>query len=101
RHTRSNRDWSSDVCSSDLAVSASDRSSRERAFSFVGRVMITPVLPRPRLRRLVQLYVGLVLFGLSGALLVHAELGAMPWDVLHRSGGRREGNAGSGVGAGC
>jgi len=65
-------------------VSASDRSSRERAFSFVGRVMITPVLPRPRLRRLVQLYVGLVLFGLSGALLVHAELGAMPWDVLHQ-----------------
>lgn len=46
--------------------------------------MLTPVLPRPRLRRLVQLYAGLVLFGLSGALLVHAELGAMPWDVLHQ-----------------
>ena len=46
--------------------------------------MITPVLPRPRLRRLVQLYTGLTLFGLSGALLVHAELGAMPWDVLHQ-----------------
>lgn len=53
--------------------------------------MITPVLPRPRLRRLVRLYVGLVLFGLSGALLVHAELGAMPWDVLHQGLSRQTG----------
>lgn len=65
-------------------MSATHRPLRERASSFAGRVMITPVLPRPRLRRLVQLYTGLTLFGLSGALLVHAELGAMPWDVLHQ-----------------
>jgi uncharacterized membrane protein YczE len=46
---------------------------------------------RPRLthpgdlaRRLVVLYVGLVLFGVSMALLVEARLGLMPWDVLHQ-----------------
>nr|WP_202423315.1 hypothetical protein [Nocardiopsis alba] len=44
--------------------------------------MITPVLPRPRLRRLAQLYLGLYLYGLSGALLIRSDLGAMPWDVL-------------------
>ncbi|MEV2278731.1 hypothetical protein AB0I72_24405 [Nocardiopsis sp. NPDC049922] len=42
------------------------------------------LVPRPRARRLAQLYLGLVLYGLSGALLVRAELGAMPWDVLHQ-----------------
>ena len=35
-------------------------------------------------RRLVQLYVGLVLFGVSMALLVRSRLGNMPWDVLHQ-----------------
>ncbi len=34
-------------------------------------------------RRLVQLTVGLALFGVSIALMVDATLGAMPWDVLH------------------
>ncbi|MFC3996467.1 YitT family protein [Nocardiopsis sediminis] len=48
------------------------------------RVFITPFLPRPRLRRLVRLYAGLYLYGLSGALLIAADLGAMPWDVLHQ-----------------
>jgi uncharacterized membrane protein YczE len=32
----------------------------------------------------VQLYVGLVLYGVSMALLVRAGLGVMPWDVLHQ-----------------
>lgn len=36
------------------------------------------------LRRLVQLYVGLVLYGISGAMLVLAGLGLFPWDVLHQ-----------------
>lgn len=43
--------------------------------------------PRPsrRLaRRLTQLYAGLALYGISMALLVRAELGVMPWDVLHQ-----------------
>ncbi|TDE09126.1 hypothetical protein E1269_15550 [Jiangella asiatica] len=35
-------------------------------------------------RRLVQLYAGLVLYGFSMALLVEADLGLDPWDVLHQ-----------------
>jgi uncharacterized membrane protein YczE len=35
-------------------------------------------------RRLVQLYAGLLLYGVSMALLVRSELGVMPWDVLHQ-----------------
>lgn len=35
------------------------------------------------IRRLVQLYVGLVLYGVSMAMLVLSSLGNMPWDVLH------------------
>lgn len=31
-----------------------------------------------------QLYAGLVVYGLSMALLVRSELGVMPWDVLHQ-----------------
>jgi uncharacterized membrane protein YczE len=34
-------------------------------------------------RRLVQLYVGLAIYGLSLALMVRAELGLDPWDVFH------------------
>ena len=35
------------------------------------------------LRRLLQLYIGLVRYGVSTALFVHAKLGADPWDVFH------------------
>lgn len=35
-------------------------------------------------RRLGQLYAGLVLYGVSMALLVRSSLGVMPWDVLHQ-----------------
>ncbi|MFD7748845.1 YitT family protein [Streptomyces sp. NPDC059698] len=35
-------------------------------------------------RRLVQLYVGLALYGASSALLVRAGLGLEPWGVLHQ-----------------
>lgn len=35
-------------------------------------------------RRLVQLYLGLVLFAVSMALFIRADLGVMPWDVLHQ-----------------
>jgi uncharacterized membrane protein YczE len=34
-------------------------------------------------RRLPQLYLGLVLYGVSLALMVRADLGLAPWDVLH------------------
>ncbi|MGY1697219.1 YitT family protein [Geodermatophilus sp. SYSU D00814] len=46
-------------------------------------------LPGPR--RLVQLYAGLVLYGLSMALLVRSGLGVMPWDVLHQGLARQLG----------
>ncbi|HVM27762.1 MAG TPA: hypothetical protein VM433_08820 [Mycobacteriales bacterium] len=35
-------------------------------------------------RRLLQLYAGLLLYGFSLALLVEADLGLAPWDVLHQ-----------------
>jgi uncharacterized membrane protein YczE len=35
-------------------------------------------------RRLVQLCLGLLLYGASMALLVRSRLGVMPWDVLHQ-----------------
>ena len=35
-------------------------------------------------RRLVQLYLGLVLYGFSASLLVLSGLGLSPWDVLHQ-----------------
>ena len=44
-----------------------------------------PALPR----RLVQLYLGLVGYGVSMALLVRCSLGVMPWDVLHQGLARR------------
>ena len=34
-------------------------------------------------RRLPQLYAGLVLYGLSIAMMVRGHLGVAPWDVLH------------------
>ena len=35
-------------------------------------------------RRLVQLYIGLVIYGISSALLVRSRLGLDPWDVFHQ-----------------
>ncbi|MFD5899345.1 YitT family protein [Streptomyces sp. NPDC060366] len=46
---------------------------------------ITPALRGKRLpRRLIQLYVGLTLYGVSSALLVRGGLGLEPWGVLHQ-----------------
>jgi uncharacterized membrane protein YczE len=42
-------------------------------------------------RRLTRLYAGLVLFGLSVALMVAARLGLDPWDVFHQGLARRTG----------
>src|SRR5207302_4093003 len=48
--------------------------------------------PASELRnRLVRLYVGLVGFGVSLALMVRARLGLGPWDVLHQGVSRRTG----------
>jgi uncharacterized membrane protein YczE len=55
------------------------------------------VLPSPtgrRLpRRLVQLYAGLALYGVSMALIVRSTLGNMPWDVLHQGLAERTGRS--------
>ncbi|GGN37959.1 membrane protein YczE [Streptomyces fuscichromogenes] len=42
-------------------------------------------------RRLVQLYAGLTLYGVSSALLVEAGLGLEPWGVLHQGLARHTG----------
>ena len=48
----------------------------EGHFGDTGRVLLA--------RRLVQLYVGLVLFGVSVAMVIRGALGNAPWDVLHQ-----------------
>lgn len=53
--------------------------------------MLQPIA-RDRLpRRLLQLYAGLVLYGVSMALMVRSALGVMPWDVLHQGLSRQLG----------
>src|SRR6516162_2315015 len=42
-------------------------------------------------RRLIQLFAGLVLYGVSDAMLLLAGLGVDPWDVLHQGLARRTG----------
>jgi uncharacterized membrane protein YczE len=44
-------------------------------------------------RRLAQLYIGLLVYGLSSALQVRATLGLDPWDVLHQGISRHVGLA--------
>jgi uncharacterized membrane protein YczE len=56
-------------------------------------VGMTP-LARSRLPlRLVQLYIGLILYGLAGALQVRSGLGLDPWDVFHQGVSRHIGLA--------
>lgn len=51
-------------------------------------------MARKRLtRRLVQLYIGLLIYGFSSALQVRAGLGLDPWDVLHQGISRHTGLA--------
>jgi len=55
------------------------------------RLLVSPP-PADRLaRRVGQLLVGLVLYGVSDAMLVLAGLGLDPWDVLHQGLARRTG----------
>ena len=42
-------------------------------------------------RRLIQLYAGLILYGFSVALMVRANLGLNPWNVLHQGVALRTG----------
>jgi uncharacterized membrane protein YczE len=48
------------------------------------RLPLAPVPADRRIRRIVQLYLGLVLFGVTSAMFVLAGLGLDPWDVLHQ-----------------
>ncbi len=51
------------------------------------------MLPRPRARRVLQLFAGLVLYGVSDGMLLLGGLGVDPWDVLHKGLSRRIGIA--------
>jgi uncharacterized membrane protein YczE len=52
--------------------------------------MSMPLRYRPG-RRLVQLHIGLVCYGVSMALMIVAQLGLDPWDVFHQGLARRTG----------
>jgi uncharacterized membrane protein YczE len=52
---------------------------------------IAPIPPDRRGRRFAQLFVGLVLYGVTAAMLVLAALGLDPWDVLHQGLSRQFG----------
>jgi uncharacterized membrane protein YczE len=42
-------------------------------------------------RRVIQLYLGLIAYGVSMALMIRSRLGNMPWDVLHQGIAQRLG----------
>lgn len=46
--------------------------------------ILAPIPADARLRRMIQLLVGLLVYGISSALLIEAVLGIDPWDVLHQ-----------------
>jgi uncharacterized membrane protein YczE len=48
-------------------------------------------IPSPARKRLIRLYAGLSLFGISDAMLLLAGLGVDPWDVLHQGLSRQVG----------
>ncbi len=45
---------------------------------------LLPVPPDDRVRRFAQLAAGLVLYGVTAGMIVLAQLGLDPWDVLHQ-----------------
>jgi uncharacterized membrane protein YczE len=53
--------------------------------------ILAAAIAPPRPRRLIQLYAGLVLYGVSDGMLLLAGLGVDPWDVLHQGLSRRLG----------
>ncbi|MDE3129999.1 MAG: hypothetical protein KGL16_02505 [Acidobacteriota bacterium] len=56
------------------------------------RNAVTALKPDPPVaRRLVQLYTGLVLYGVSSSMLLLGGLGVDPWDVFHQGLSRRLG----------
>lgn len=55
------------------------------------RKYLIPIGGERLLRRLVQLVIGLILFGVGIGLLLQSGLGVPPWDVLHQGLSRRLG----------
>ncbi len=55
------------------------------------RPTLGSIIPPPRPRRLIQLYAGLILYGVSDSMLLLAGLGLDPWDVFHQGLSRRFG----------
>ena len=53
--------------------------------------MLLPVPADRRAARFVQLYAGLVIYGISSSLLVLGGYGLVPWDVLHQGLSRQTG----------
>jgi uncharacterized membrane protein YczE len=54
------------------------------------RLATLPLRHQP-VRRVAQLYLGLVAYGLSSALVIRAGLGSLPWDVFHQGVARHTG----------
>src|SRR5690349_12487080 len=94
RPARGPVDWLMQATVARLAIDEKANSSQAGVMSTIA----SPVTARPGLtdlgplaqlragrlaRRLPQLYVGLVLYGVSLALMVRGALGLAPWDVLH------------------
>lgn len=53
--------------------------------------IVLPIPADARPRRFIQLGIGLLLYGFSAGLLVEADLGLDPWDVLHQGTAERVG----------
>lgn len=66
------------------AESAPQAASRAESQEVSSRSLADRILPTPRLRRFVQLNIGLVLYGLAIALNVRADLGLSPWNVFNQ-----------------
>ena len=75
---------------------ASSQSGREGRRAGVGR-MLLPIPPDRRPGRASLLLAGLVLYGVSIAMMVLAGLGLAPWDVLHQGLSRTFGLVGIGT----
>ena len=74
-----------------MKVMAGTGTTRRRGTEIQGN---TPKrAPWPLWARLAQLLVGLLLYGLSAALLVRSRLGLDPWDVFHQGLARQTGLA--------
>jgi uncharacterized membrane protein YczE len=73
-------DQNADASPTRPSPTATSRGAAGRA----ARALILPIPADRRPRRFTQLFVGLVLYGFSMAVMVRAGMGLDPWDVLHQ-----------------